>query len=106
MAGPYMTAAEMQADLAERVSHLEPDQAAQFRRATEFVLHLAGIVLAAPEAERPALYQAVIAEGEQQGLIVECLPARYDAAAEASLKGLRLVAGNAELVTRGIYTAH
>lgn len=106
MAGPFMTPADMQADLAERVAQLEPADVAKFRRAAEFVLHLAGIVLAAPEADRPALYQAVIAEGEQQGLIVECLPAQYDAAAESFLKGLRLVAANAELVTRGIYTAH
>lgn len=106
MAGPLMTPADMRADLAERVSQFEPGEAAKFRRAIEFGLYLSGAVLAASPADRPALYQSLIAEGELQGLMVECLPARYDAAADGILKGLRIVAGNAELVTRGAYTAH
>lgn len=106
MADHLMTPADMQADLVERVSQFEPGEAAKFRLAIEFGLRLSGIVLAASPAERPALYQSLIAEGELQGLMVECLPAQYDAAAEGILRSLRIVAGNAELVTRGVYTAH
>lgn len=101
-----MSPADMQADIAERVADFEPDQAAQFRRAVEFVLHMSALVLEAPEHRRAELYQGALADGAALGLDVRFLPERYDATAEKDLRGMRLVGGNAELATRGAHTAH
>jgi len=106
MAGAIMTPAEMQADIAERVAELDPVDAARFRITVEFMLEVSSAVLGAPDAERPGLYCVAVVEGEARGLDLRSWPEHYGPTVEAYLRGMRQVAGNAELVTRGTSTSH
>lgn len=101
-----MSPAEMQADIAERVEGLDPGAAARFRITVEFMLEVSAAVLGAPAAERAGLYRVAVAEGEARGLDLRSWPECYSPSFDAYLRGMRLVAGNAELVTRGAPTSH
>jgi hypothetical protein len=101
-----MSPAEMQADIAERVADLDPVAAARFRQKVEFMLEISAAVLGAPNPERAGLYRAAVAHGTARGLDLRSLPEYYGPTVEAYLQGMRQVAGNAELVTRGAPTSH
>ncbi|WP_298307566.1 hypothetical protein [Reyranella sp.] len=104
--GTIMTSAEMQADIAERIAGLDPVDAARFRHTVEFMLEVSAAVLAAPYAARHGLYRAAVVEGEARGLDLRSWPECYGPSVEKYLRGMRQVAGNAELVTRGTPTSH
>lgn len=101
-----MTPADMQADIAERVEGLDPGAAARFRITVEFMLEVSAAVLGAPAADRAGQYLAAVAVGTARGLDLRSWPEHYGPSVDAYLRGMRLVAGNAELVTRGAPTSH